>query len=156
MRYSEEITDYIYKQMSPLKREAFERKLEEDPELAAEVQEQEEMLEAVRGARVYEHAKNDPQLEEAERIAKEILEERKNNTKSKGKKVWFKVLWQIPAAAAAAVLIFINWYIGDFISKDGIGKKQRARLGFKVNITENFGKSIGKGLARLLHRIRKR
>lgn len=156
MRYSKEITEYIYKQMSPLQREAFERKLEEDPEMAAEVREQQEMLEAVRAAHSYEEAMNDPHLEEAERIAKEILEARKKDTPAKGKKVRRISLRMIPAAAAAALIIFVDLLADNLLSDTGIAKNARRRLGFRVGITRKFGEKLGLRLAGFLSKFRKR
>lgn len=108
--YSDEITDYIYKRMSKLQREAFELRLENDPKLAAEVRLQQKMLEGVRDARSYEEAMNDPHLEEAERMAQEILNESSEETGNTSKttaRTRIILIARILTSAAAILLLFI-------------------------------------------------
>jgi len=163
MRYSDEITEYIYKQMSPLQKEAFEQRLENDPALAAEVREQQRMLEAIRGARLYEEAINDPHREEAERIAKEILEAQEKEKRSKKKenpaekkKVRRFSIKRFPAAAAAFAVFLVDQYLGRMLSDSGMGKGARKRLGINENVTRRLGVRLGRRLARLRSRFRKR
>ena len=156
MRYSREITDYIYNQMSPLQREAFEQKLEMDPELAAEVREQQEMLDALHDARMYEEAMNDPHIEEAEKIAQEMLDDRKKDIPTKEKKVRRFSFRMLSAAAAAAILFLLDLLMGRMLSDAGLDMGSRKRLGIKKSMTKSFGKSIGKRYARSLKWFRRR
>ncbi len=74
--YSEEITNYLFKQMSDLQREAFEERLTWNKELAAEVARQQEMLDTVQAIQAIKEAQEDPYYDEVDKLTTEILESR--------------------------------------------------------------------------------
>ena len=156
--YSEEITNYLFKQMSPLQREAFEKKLELDPELAAEVARQKQMLETAQALTNIKEAQEDPQYEEVDKLTSELLESRdtqihSHKSRNRGEKVLRFVFRRIAAAAAVAALLFVDIFTP--LPAEKLRRRTQERYGFRAGLTENFGKKIGRVIAKTRARFRK-
>lgn len=68
-QYNDEITDYLYNDMSEQEKAAFEAKLLINSELAEEVERQKAILEAIATRLTYQQAMADPNINEIQRIA---------------------------------------------------------------------------------------
>ncbi len=158
--YSEEITNYLLKQMSELQREAFEERLKWDKELAAEVTRQQEMLDTVHAIMNIKEAQEDPYYHEVDKLTTEILESQDKSggkkqpriKKKKGRRI---SLWLIPAAAVA-VIVFIAENLLKLPLPDQVTEDARKRLGIRINISRNVGRGLGKGLAKIMSWFRKK
>ena len=154
--YSEEITDYIYQQMSELQREAFELRLEHDKELAAEVARQQEMLETVRAISLYKEAMEDPHYEEAARLADEIIESHEKDALKKRKTIRLVVRRILYSAASIAGLVLVSRSPVKNRGTKKVHNKLRGNVGIPTNLTQRFGKIVVRGIDRIQTMFRKR
>lgn len=110
-KYSDIIANYLYKDMTEEERLAFEEELKVNIELANEFERQKEIIDELRVVTKYEEIMSDEHLDEAEAIARKIVQEMNegaNSTqqlKSTNKKP--VQLRTFLSAAAAAILILI-------------------------------------------------
>ena len=152
--YSEEITDYLFRQMSELQREAFERRLEWDKELAAEVARQKEMLDTIQAISAIKEAQEDPYYDEVDKITTEILESRDKKPSVKGKQGRKIILRRFAAVAAVAALFFIDFFTK--LPAENIRRSTQKHFGFRTSLTKNTGRKLGRFIAKNMARIRKR
>lgn len=154
--YSEEITNYLYKQMSELQREAFEIKLEQDSELAAEVARQQEMLDTVQAITAIKEAQEDPYYDEVDKLTTELLESREKKTRFKIRTRALAVTMLFAKAAAIVLIVLFDMLTWGLTRELDIRKRVLKKYGLRTNITKNLGRKLGRFIAKSLARIRKR
>jgi tetratricopeptide (TPR) repeat protein len=108
-KYSREIADYLYNDMSEQDRTVFEEKLKADKGLASEVKRQKDILNGIATRIKYEEAMADEFIDEANMIAKEVVSNRHARaSKTQSTEVIKKTInIRYLLAAAAVVLILL-------------------------------------------------
>lgn len=103
-KYSKRIANYLYNDMDREEKSQFEKDLLDNEELASEYEFQLSAMKHIKARITLEEMENDPDLEEAERLADEILLEDEPNLEVNGNKTASfpgrKILVRIVAAAA--------------------------------------------------------
>ncbi len=105
-KYSEQIVDYLYNDMTEPQRKDFEKLMESDAELAAEVQEQRDILKGVHARLVYQEAMEDPYIEEANWLARRAIRRREKELLAKSLNL-SKGLIVVRLVSVAAIIIII-------------------------------------------------
>lgn len=107
--YSDQITDYLFNEMSVLQRDAFEERMKMDGELSAEVERQRAILKEIRSRAIYEDAMKDPHHEEIDQLAKEIIRKRESDRTRprKIRQLRRKLVFRMTAAAATVALLWV-------------------------------------------------
>jgi anti-sigma factor RsiW len=105
--YSEEILDYLSSEMTSLQREAFEKKISGDAALAEEVERQKAILDGIHDRLIYKEAMEDPHYDEADRLAKEVIQKRNTNTTTKPHQNKKSVIFRLIATAAVIAFLFV-------------------------------------------------
>ena len=128
-KYSSEISDYLFNEMSELQRAAFENRLELDKDLAAEVKRQRLMFDSIHDQLVIKEIMDDPHLDQAEQLAEQYIQERDEQIMAVEKKREKKqiLLKLLKTAASITILLVIGRYTSPGIWKDGL-KNQRSHF----------------------------
>jgi hypothetical protein len=106
--YNEAITNYLYNDMSEPEKVAFEERLKQDSELAAEVERQKNIFAEIQARLVHKEAMEDEHYDELNQLAKEVIAKRQANGHQQpvsNKKT--RPIWYYLAASAAVILVLI-------------------------------------------------
>jgi len=107
-KYSEQIVDYLYNDMTEPQRKDFEKLMESNAELSAEVQQQRDILKGVHARLVYQEAMEDPHIAEANWLAKRAIGRRETKLLAQTINL-SKRLIVVRLISVAAVIIIIFW-----------------------------------------------
>lgn len=164
--YSEDITNYLFNQMSDLQRRAFELRLVNNPQLAAEVERQKSMLDTLQAIEDIKAAQADPHYAEVDKLTTAFLEEQdvqqrvKSDRPTKnlagGKVKHFIWRRMFSAAAAAAIFFLIRYLPFETSGMKRVKMKARMQMGIQPNLSRKFGRWLGKNFAKLSSRIHKK